>query len=280
MKQLTKHQRLFGKIVVYAILLISSMCILVPLLMVLLAAFKTNGEMMANPLGLPIHPSLDKLIEAWGQGKFGIYLKNTAFVTICVTIIGVIFSILCAFSLGLIRPRGSHFLYFLILVGLAVPYESYLISLYYDLQSLHMVDTFWALILPQIALSICFGTFWLRAFFVAVPKELIEAAVLDGANSWMVLWSVLLPLAKSAIIALMVLFIVGTWNEYTLVLALSTSDAVRTVPMGLALLQNTRVADNPLIMSGVLLACLPMVIIYAIFQRQFIEGQTAGAVRG
>jgi raffinose/stachyose/melibiose transport system permease protein len=251
-----------------------------PLLMAFMAAFKTNQEMTVNPIGLPLNPSLDKIVAAWTAGKFSIYMKNTVIVTTCVTVVSVFLSIMCAYSLALIKPKGHQILFFSILVGLAVPYESYLISLCYDLQPFNLIDTYWALILPQIAMSVCFGTFWLRAFFVAIPGELIEAAVLDGADSWMILWRMLVPLARAAIIAMMVLFIIGTWNEYTLVLVLSTSDAVRTVPVGLALLQNARLADNPLIMSGVLLACLPMLIVYIIFQRQFIEGQTAGAVRG
>jgi len=154
------------------------------------------------------------------------------------------------------------------------------VPLYYRMLSFNLIHTYWALILPQIALSVAFGSFWMRAFFMGVPRDLIEAAAMDGAGSWTTFRRVLLPLAQPAILTMVVLLTIWTWNEFLLVLVMATKNEIRTLPVGLALFQGTRVADVPLQAAGSLIVALPMVIVYIIFQRQFIQGIVSGAVRG
>lgn len=148
------------------------------------------------------------------------------------------------------------------------------------MRKLGLLDTYWALILPQIGMSVCFGTFWMRGFFAEVPRDLVDAATVDGCTSWDTLWRVLLPIARPAILTMVVLFFVWTWNDFLLALVLVSSDEVRTLPLGLAFFQGRYASDVQLISAGATMVALPTILIYFIFQRQFIRGITAGAVEG
>ena len=144
-----------------------------------------------------------------------------------------------------------------------------------------LTDSYWALILPQIGLSVPFGTFWMRAFFRSSPNSLVEASLLDGASSFVTLWRVLLPHAWPAITTMIVLVFMWTWNEFLLALVLIQSDSLRTAPLGLALFAGAyRSQDPTLTAAAAVLVMLPVVIVYVFLQRSFIRGMFAGAVKG
>jgi raffinose/stachyose/melibiose transport system permease protein len=170
-------------------------------------------------------------------------------------------------------------LFFVFLVGIMVPQEAFIIPLYHSLKKIGLVDTYWALILPQIGLSVCFGTFWMRGSFAQVPRDLVDAAKVDGCNSWTALWRVLLPVVRPAILTLVVLFFVWTWNDFLLALVLVSSEELRTLPLGLAFFRGRYAADIPLVSAGATMVALPTILIYFVFQRQFIRASPARADR-
>ncbi|NLX11678.1 MAG: carbohydrate ABC transporter permease [Chloroflexi bacterium] len=139
-------------------------------------------------------------------------------------------------------------------------------------------DSYWSLILPQVALSFSFGTFWMRAHFKGVPVELMDAAVVDGCNTWDVLWRVLFPLSRPALLSLVVLLFMWTWNEFFLVLVMVTGD-LRTLPVGLALLRGRYASDVPVMAAASLIVSLPVLVVYFLFQRHFIRGMISGAIK-
>ena len=149
-------------------------------------------------------------------------------------VFATLFSILAGYAFGLMRFRGSSVLFYVFLLGLMVPTEAIIVPLYYDLRDLHLTNTYWALILPQIATSVAFGTYWMRTYFRSVPRSLIEAARIDGASSWFTLWRVLLPLARPAVLTMTVLLFMWTWNEFLLALVMVSDECLRTAPLGLA----------------------------------------------
>jgi len=154
------------------------------------------------------------------------------------------------------------------------------IPLYYIFRDAGLTDSYWALILPQIGLSIPFGTFWMRAFFRSTPGALVEASRLDGASSFGTLWRVLLPQAWPAITTMLVLVFMWTWNEFLLALVMIQSDSLRTAPLGLALFQGAnRQQDPTLTAAAAVLVALPIVVVYVFLQRSFIRGMFAGAVK-
>jgi raffinose/stachyose/melibiose transport system permease protein len=178
------------------------------------------------------------------------------------------------------RFRGSSTLFYLLLIGLIFPYEATVIPLYYVFRDAGLTDSYWALILPQIGLSIPFGTFWMRAFFRSTPTALVEASRLDGASSLGALWRVLLPQAWPAITTMIVLVFMWTWNEFLLALVMIQSDDLRTAPLGLALFAGAnRSQDFTLVAASAVLVALPIVVVYIFLQRSFIRGMFAGAVK-
>ena len=196
---------------------------------------------LPRPVG-PRHRLLDPGLArlrhvqaAWEEGDFGRGLLNSFIVAATVTVVTAVLSTLAGYAFGTMRFRGSDALFYLLLIGLIFPYEATVIPLYYVFRDAGLTDTYWALILPQIGLSIPFGTFWMRAFFRSTPGSLVEASRLDGASSFVTLWRVLLPQAWPAITTMLVLIFMWTWNEFLLALVMIQSDDLRTAPLGLAL---------------------------------------------
>jgi raffinose/stachyose/melibiose transport system permease protein len=217
---------------------------------------------------------------AWDEGNFATYLRSSAIVTGSVVAISTMLSILAGYAFGLMRFRGSQVLFYLFLLGLMVPLEAIVVPLYYDLRDVGLTDTYWALILPQAALSTAFGTFWMRAFFRSVPRSLIEAARLDGSSSWVTLWRIVLPLGRPAVLTMVVLVFMWTWNEFLLALVMVSDESLRTAPLGLAFFQGRNTSDEGLLAAGALIVALPVVVVYLFLQRHFIRGMLSGAVKG
>jgi raffinose/stachyose/melibiose transport system permease protein len=177
------------------------------------------------------------------------------------------------------RFRGEQVLFYVLLIGLMVPLEATIVPLYYDLRDLGLTDTYWALILPQAGVSVAFGTFWMRAFFRSVPRSLVEAARLDGSSSWSTLWRVIMPLARPAVLTMVVLVFMWTWNEFLLALVMVSDEDLRTAPLGLAFFQGRNTSDEALLAAGSLIVAAPVVIVYLFLQRHFIRGMLSGAVK-
>jgi raffinose/stachyose/melibiose transport system permease protein len=178
------------------------------------------------------------------------------------------------------RFRGSNALFYVLLIGLIFPYEATVIPLYYVFRDVGLTDSLWALILPQIGLSVPFGTFWMRAFFRSTPGALVEASRLDGASSFATLVRVLLPQAWPAITTMVVLVFMWTWNEFLLALVMIQSDSLRTAPLDLAIFAGTnRYSDPTLTAAAAVLVALPIMLVYVFLQRSFIRGMFAGSVK-
>jgi raffinose/stachyose/melibiose transport system permease protein len=218
--------------------------------------------------------------DAWEQGRFGTYLKSSVIVAVAVVVVAGLFSILAGYAFGLMRFRGQSALFYVFLLGLMVPTEAIIVPLYYDFRDIGLTNTYWGLILPQIATSVAFGTFWMRAFFRGVPRSLVEAARIDGASSWFTLWRVLLPLARPAVLTMTVLLFMWTWNEFLLALVMVSDEALRTAPLGLAFFQGRNTTDFALLAAGAVIVATPIVILYVFLQRHFIRGMLSGAVKG
>lgn len=264
----------------YTILVVFSVIALVPLALIVLEAMHPAGQLQ-NGFSFPDRINLDTFRQAWNVGRFGDYLLNSFVVAIAVVAGATILSVLSGYALGALDTPFRDGIFYLFLIGLVVPFEAMIVPLYYNFRDLGLTETYWALILPQLGLSLSFGTFWMRAFFRSAPAELIEAARIDGARSLTVLWRVLIPLAKPAITTMMVLLFLFTWNEFLLALVMvNASDSYRTAPLGLSNFQGRYSTDIPSLAAGSVIVALPVVIVYLFLQRQFIRGMLSGAVKG
>jgi raffinose/stachyose/melibiose transport system permease protein len=264
--------------VAYAILGAFSLFALAPIVGIVFTALQ-------DPNGVSTFGAFDGLhfgnfADAWDEGHFGTYLKSSAIVTVVVVVVAGGLSILAGYAFGMMRFRGSEVLFYVMLLGLMIPTEAVIVPLYYDFRDLGLVDTYWALILPQIGTSIAFGTFWMRAFFRTVPRSLVEAARIDGASSWFTLWRVVLPLARPAVLTMTVLLAMWTWNEFLLALVMVSDEGLRTAPLGLSFFQGRNLTNLTLLAAGAVIVAMPIVLLYVFLQRHFIRGMLSGAVKG
>ncbi|MFM8566604.1 MAG: carbohydrate ABC transporter permease [Gemmatimonadota bacterium] len=263
----------------YAVLGLFSAIALYPVLGILGLALHTKDDQITG-FALPTSFSLETFQKAWVQGEFATGLWSSLIVAVAVTAVSVVVSIGTGYAFGTMRFRGDGLLFGLILLGLIFPYEATVIPLYYDLEMLGLTNTYWALILPQIGLSIPFGTFWMRAFFRSAPRSLIEAARVDGASSLTILVRVLLPQAKPALLTLSALIFMYTWNEFLLALVMIQDPDKTTAPLGLSFFATaTRAGDPTAVAAAAVIVALPVIAVYVILQRHFIRGITAGSVK-
>ncbi|HOT53224.1 MAG TPA: carbohydrate ABC transporter permease [Anaerolineaceae bacterium] len=264
----------------YLLLIAFSLFVLLPIFGLFLSAFKTDTQIIQGPFSLPQSWNLENFRQAWFTGRFNIFFKNSVAVSLAVVIASVFLSVLMGYAFGLLPMPGKKWLFPLVLLGYMVRFESVIIPLYHFLDLLGLRDSYWALILPQIGLSVSFGTLWMTSFFENAPRDLVDAAAMDGCNRWQTLWQVLWPLAKPSITTLIVLIFMWTWNEFLLALVLIQDETLRTLPVGLAFFQGKYTANIPLLAAGALIVALPTVVVYVLFQRFFIRGMLGGAVKG
>jgi raffinose/stachyose/melibiose transport system permease protein len=260
----------------YVVLLVFALVVLGPIGVILSLALGPQSASAAREGG-PLH--LENFADAWQIGRFGQYLLTSVVVAVIVVAVAVTASILAGYALGTMQFRGGQLFFYLFLLGIMVPTEAFIVPLYFDLRTVGLTNTVWGVALPQIAMSIAFGTYWMRTYFRSSSRSLIEAARLDGAGSMRILWQVLVPIGRPAILTLVLLVFMWTWNEFLIPLVMSPSGAVRTAPLGLAFFQGQYSQGTSLLAAGAVLVALPVVALYIFLQRHFIKGMLEGAVK-
>ncbi len=264
----------------YLLLVIFLFLAVAPFIQIFLTAVKSPADIAASPLGWPREWVFDNFSRAWNQAHFNLYARSSLFVTAAVVMVSVLLSILTGYAFGRMKFPGNNLIFMLLMLGMMVPTEAYIIPLYYNLRALGLTDTYWALILPQVGMSVCFGSFWMRGFMANVPRDLVDASRVDGCNSLQALRHVIIPAVMPGILTMLVLFFIWTWNDFFLALVMVTKEELRTLPLGLAFFQGKYTSNYGLTAAGATIVALPTIIFFAIFQNQFIRGVTAGAVKG
>ncbi|MFO7585343.1 MAG: carbohydrate ABC transporter permease [Anaerolineales bacterium] len=272
--------RVLSNLPSYVILILFLALAIIPFLIVFSTALKDSVELAINPVGIPQNWRWEAFVRAWVEGRFGQYFFNSIFVTGSVIVVSIILSILSGYAFGLMKFPFKNTIFVLFMLGLIMPIESYVIPLYYNLRSVGLTDTYSALILPQIGMSVCFGSFWMRSFFSNVPRDLVDAALVDGCTPFRALIHVLIPIVTPGILTMAVLFFIWTWNDFLFSLIMVSKDELRTLPLGLAFFQGKYESNFQLTAAGATIVALPAILFFLIFQRQFIQGVTAGAVKG
>ena len=257
----------------YVVLVLFALLALGPVATVLVAALTPESP----AAGEGLRPA--NFADAWVQGRFGDYMATSALVAVVVVVAAVLLSIMSGYAFGTMEFRGREVLFYLFLLGIMVPAEAVVVPLFFDLRTLGLTNTVWGIALPQVAQSVAFGTYWMRAYFRTTNRSLIEAARLDGAGSHRILWSVLVPIGRPAITTLVLLVFMWTWNEFLIPLVMAPAGQLRTAPLGLALFQGQYPQGTSLLAAGAVLVALPVVLVYLVLQRHFIRGMLEGAVR-
>ncbi len=263
----------------YAILCLFAVIALFPLLGILTSAVTPPGDATGG-FSVPHSLAFANFGDAWRQGHLGSYMRNSLVVSAAVVVAASLLATMAGFAFGTMRFAGSTPLFYLFLLGLMVPEEAYVVPLFYDLRDAGLTDSYWALILPQVAQSVSFGVFWMRTYFRSAPVSMIEAARIDGASSWTTLWRILAPMGRPAILTMMVLIFMWTWNEFLLALVMiPTNESRRTIPLGLAFFQGQHSSDFSLLAAGSVIVAAPVVLVYIFLQRHFIAGMLSGSIK-
>jgi raffinose/stachyose/melibiose transport system permease protein len=271
----TRAEAWTGRILLVVILVLT----VLPLVSMLSAALQPADR---NPTGLvwPSDPQWGNFVEAFQVGNVWVLMQSSAFIVLGVVPVSLVVATLAGYALGALKIPGSRAILLFFVLGLTIPFEALIIPLYYQSQSLGTLNTQWAVILPLIGLYMPFSVFWMRAHFVNVPPELSEAARVDGANVWQEFRSVQLPLARPALSALAILLFLWTWNQFLLPVVLIANPLNRTVAGALTFFQGQYSLSIPLLNAGALIIITPAILVFLVFQRQFIRALLQGAVKG
>lgn len=268
------------RVIAYVLLGLGAIVALMPFVVTILASLKTGPELVQGILSLPEDAQWDNYRQAWVQGRFGRFFANSVVVAIGVVVPSLFLSTLTGYAFARFRFRGSGIAFGYLLLGLVIPLQAMVVPLYYVLRELNMLDSLIGLILPQIAMSMSFGTLLMRQSFQSVPKDIMEASIVDGASSWQSLWQVMFPLSRPMVGTVGLMFFIWTWNEFMLPLVVNINPRYHTLPVGLMYFQDRWTANIPLIAAGATIIFLPLMIMFVVFQRQLIDGITQGAVKG
>lgn len=268
-----------AKIVPNAVAWIVGLVGLVPFAWMIMGALKSRADVGDNPLGLPAVWHWENIAEAWRVGHFDRYFMNSVYIAVP-TVVGVlVLSTLASYAFATMRFPGRNLLFVLFLLGFTIPFDILVIPLFYDLLTLKLLDTYWAVILPTVAITLPFGILLLRSFMEDLPREIFDAARIDGCSSFSLLHAIVVPLCRPALTSLLIFTFMWTWNEFMLPLVVLRNDAMRTIPAGLNYYQGRYVTNVPLLLAGAVISFLPVVLVYFIFQREFIRGIAAGAFK-
>ena len=274
-------ERLHGarKVGRYALLIFIAFLVLFPIYATLMQALKSGPDAIKNPQSiLPINFTLDTLRAAWRIGDLGRLLLNSLFVAVLVTIGVIITSLLAAYAFAFLDFPGKGPIFVCFLATLLVPVELTVVVNQRTVDSFGWINSYQGLIVPLLATT--FGIFLVRQVFLTVPKELREAAALDGVGHFRFLLEVATPLCRPILGALALFTFLGTWNQYLWPSAIITDDAHRTIQIGLERLKTGDFDKFNLVTAGTVIAALPIFAVLIAFQRQLVRGLTAGAVKG
>lgn len=275
-----RRPRSVGEWLLVALAVVLALVIAFPLIMLLLNAFKSPQDYSTSgPLDLPTSFYTDGVVDFWVEKNFPRALWNSFFIAGTTAVLAVVVSILNAFAIGIGRVKGSTWLVLLFLMANLLPQEMLVYPLFTMFDRAHLLSNPWSVIITFTVVQGAFGTYLLASLYGTFPKEILEAAALDGASRWRTLVSVIVPITRPTLSVLAVFFFIWTWNEFLLPLSFLNQPDSLTVPLVLEQLSGERQTDVTTLISATLLSVIPTIVFFVIFQRTLTRGITAGAVK-
>lgn len=266
---------------VYAALFVCCFFTLVPCVLIIITSLRTTSEIVKSGLFSNITTlHWENYIQAWQVGHFSTYFLNSIIISFFSVVGILLLSLLGGYAMAVLKFKGKGIYKTLIVMGLVIPLEIIVIPLFYDMQSMGLMDTHWAIILPTIAMNVPFGTFLLSGFIKDIPASLLESARIDGSTEWKNLWYIVAPIIKPALISLLIFTFMWSWNAFMLPNIMVKSEAMRTLPLGLDFFRGKNTQNIPLIAAASNIISLPVIIMYLVFQKNLIKGMMVGAVKG
>jgi ABC-type glycerol-3-phosphate transport system permease component len=265
--------------VLYPIYLLLAALILYPIVWMIYSSFKANPDIFANVFALPSTLYLENYVTVFTKGAMGVSFRNSLLVS-TVSVAGLlVFSSLAAYAFATLRFRGSTPLFMILLLGLMVPPQALIISGFKLMSILDLIDTYWALIFTYFGWT-SFGILVLRNFFQSVPRDIKDAARVDGAGHWAMFSQIMLPLARPSLSTIAIFYFMWVWNEFIYPLVYMQTPDKYTIPLGVLFFNGRYAVEWGLQMSALAVATVVPLIVYYVFQKQFIRGILAGALKG
>ncbi|MEV8550637.1 carbohydrate ABC transporter permease [Streptomyces glaucescens] len=264
-----------ARLFMWAFLLSLAVVVLYPLLWMVLNGFKTNAELFGNPFALPTGIDFGNYRDAWNRGVSG-YLATSVLVTVTSTVATVFISAWAAYGLTRVDIPFNKVLTAVILGGLMLTPTVALVPLVRMFQSIGLYNSFWALLILYTAFRVPFTTFLIRAYMIDLPREVDEAAQIDGAGRWTAFWRIILPMCKPIITSTVLLHVLFAWNEYLFAMVFTNGSDVQTLPVGLTSLMSKHGTDFPVVFAGMVIAAVPVVFLFLFGQRYIVKGLADG----
>jgi raffinose/stachyose/melibiose transport system permease protein len=270
----------FWMIVAYVLMIAFTIMCLYPLVWLFLTSFKTNQEIYTNTWGLPASWSLDNYINAIEKGHILQYFGNSVIIAVASVVVTAVFATMASYAITRMTWKLSRVVYNLFLLGMMVPVYALIIPLFSIFKSLGLLNTFLSVIIPQIAVGLPMSMFIICGFMQGIPRDLEEAAIIDGCTIFRCFRSIILPIAKSSIVTVAVVQFINVWNDLLLPRIFLTDTNMMTLPVGLTNFQSMYSTDYVGEVAAVIITIIPTIIVYIILHKQIMEGMVAGAVKG
>lgn len=269
-----------GSVLRYAVLAFVLLISLAPALWVIVSSFKTNAEVLGSALSIPANPSLDGYAEALTRTKFPLFFMNSAIASVGATVFAIGIFGMAAYALARYDFWGSRAIYAVLISSVFISLIPMLQPITLVIRTLGLYDTRWALILVYMVKGLPVAIFILHSYFKTIPKDLEEAAGIDGANMWQTYTRIALPLARPAVAAAGVLIFLNSWNDFLFALLLTQSENTRTLAYALRFFENQFSYDFPTLLAAIVLTLFPSVVVYVMLQEQIQKSLIGGAIRG
>ncbi len=278
MDELNKTKGVLG-ILRQVVMILASLLVLYPLFFILMTSVKSNVDVIMNPFGMTTFVPMN-YVDAWNIGKVGKYFLNSVIVTLITISIQVVIITLGSYAVGKLKPWGGGVIFSVLLMAMFVTSEMTTVPNYITIKNLGLMNTRWALIIPYTASGLIMGTYILTNFIRTLPKELDEAALIDGAGIFQIMLFVDLPLIVPAIATILIFNFNGIWSEFYWALITIKDESIKTLSLGLINFSSQYSSNYGVLSAGLCILTLPVVFVYLFFSRYFIAGISAGAIKG
>jgi len=245
-----------------------------------MTSIKTNQEILFGSFAFPKQIHWQNYLEAWETANMRVYFLNSIVVTAVSILLTVLVSSLMSFILAKFRFRLRNALYSLFIIGMLVPLQSILVPLFLQMRALHLLDSRWSLILSYTAFGLPVAIFILESFVRVFPDEILEAGILDGCSPLRIFLQIILPMSRPAVASVIILSFLNNWKEFAFALIFISEETKKTLPLGLYNFLGTETNNYAGLMAALVIATVPVFIMYVFLQEQVIKGMTAGAVKG
>mgnify|MGYP005751567881 FL=1 len=275
-----KTKKITKKVLLYIILILLAIIWVVPMFTLVATAVKSKADFYSgiSLFSMPENIAWDNFTNAITKGRLLTYMKNDLIVSCLKVPLGIFVEALAAFALTRLKLKHKTGIFIFFLIGMMLPMQTALVPINVIYSKLGLLNTYFGLFYVYIGFGISFGILILRGFFNGIPKDIDEAAYIDGCNKWQLFYKIILPVAKPAVATLVITDFLSTWNEYLLASVIINDNTMKTVPVGIMTFVGEHGTDYGYLCAGVLLSVIPVLIVYLVFQRHFVEGM-AGAVK-